>query len=419
MSTAVRTPASAGTATAAPASAKAPGTGTPAGSATAARLVRDPEVFGELAGQWDDLRRRSRSSTPFQSHAWLHSWWLSYGHPGRLRVVLVSRGGELVGAAPMMLTYTPLPTLVALGGDITDFSDVLLDDGDPDAAPALAGALHRVARGAVVDLREVRPGAAAERLYDAWAGPRRKLRDSVCLELPGVPMETLLERLPAPSAKRTRQKLRKIDKTGVTEHLVGPAEATAAVRTMLSLHELQWEGRGVTPEHLLPRFRAHLQRTVRKLVASGDAVLTEYRIGGETVASDISLSSADMVCGYLYGAHPRLRAARLDITTMLLRHDAAFAESSGRGTLSLLRGTEPYKLRWQPVPVPNQRFVLARREMAPGLALHTARILGRSAAAGLVRRYAARGGWTWRTRTTGRRSGSGRTAGGENRRTAG
>ncbi|GGO56191.1 glycosyl transferase family 1 [Streptomyces daqingensis] len=417
MSTAVRTPASAGTATAAPASAKAPAA--PEGTATSARLVRDPEVFGELAGQWDGLRRRSRSSTPFQSHAWLHSWWLSYGLPGRLRVVLVSRSGELVGAAPMMLTYTPLPTLVALGGGITDFSDVLLDDGDPDAAPALARALHRVARGAVVDLREVRPGAAAERLYDAWAGPRRKFRDSVCLELPGVSMDTMLERLPAPSAKRTRQKLRKIDKAGVTEHLVGPAEATAAVRTMLRLHELQWEGRGVTPEHLLPRFRAHLQRTVRKLVASGDAVLTEYRIGGETVASDISLSSEDMVCGYLYGAHPRLRAARLDITTMLLRHDAAFAESSGRGTLSLLRGTEPHKLRWQPHPVPNQRFVLARREMAPGLALHTAQILGRSLAAELVRQYAGGGGWMWRTRTAGQRSGNGRPAEGGARRTAG
>ncbi|MFC4496602.1 GNAT family N-acetyltransferase [Streptomyces ovatisporus] len=379
-------------------------TGRTASAATTATLLRDPDLFGELAMRWEDLRSRSKPATAFQSHAWLYSWWLSYGRPGRLRVVLVSRGGELVGAAPMMLTYTPLPTLVALGGDITDFCDVLLDDSCPEAAPVLARALHRVARGAVIDFREVRPGAAVERLYDAWPGTRQKLRDSVCLELPGVSMQTLLERLPAPSAKRTRQKLRKIDKMGVQEHTVPPPEAAAAVRTMLRLHELQWEGRGVTPEHLRPRFRAHLQRAVRRLAASGDAVLTEYRLGEETVASDISLTSADMVCGYLYGAHPRLRAARLDITTMLLRHDASYADSSGRRTLNLLRGTEAHKLRWQPVPVPNQRFVLARREMAPALGVHTAQILGRAFAAELVRQQAAGGGWMWRTRTGNRQA---------------
>ncbi|HWM36979.1 MAG TPA: GNAT family N-acetyltransferase [Streptomyces sp.] len=366
---------------------------------TAATLCRDPEEFGELAVQWDELRRRSHRSTAFQSHAWLYSWWLSYGRPGKLRVVLVRKDGELIAAAPMMLTYRPLPTLTALGGGITDFCDVLLDDECPEAAPALARALHQAARGTVVDLREVRPGAAAERLYDAWPGSRQKLRDSVCLELPGVPMETLLERLPVASAKRTRRKLRKIDKMGIEARSVPSSEAAAAVRTMLGLHELQWEGRGVTPEHLLPRFRAHLQRSVQKLAGSGDALLTEYRLGEETVASDITFISADMVCGYLYGAHPRLRDAKLDIATMLLRHDSAYADSSGRRTLSLLRGTESYKLRWQPMPVANQRFVLSRRELAPALGLHTAQIAGRAFAAEIVRQRAAGGGWMWRTRT--------------------
>ena len=69
----------------------------------------------------------------------------------------------------------PLPALAPLGGAITDFTDVLLDDSCPEAAPALAGALARAARGTVIDLREVRPGAAAERVYAAWRGPRRRL----------------------------------------------------------------------------------------------------------------------------------------------------------------------------------------------------------------------------------------------------
>ncbi|HEV7627613.1 MAG TPA: GNAT family N-acetyltransferase [Streptomyces sp.] len=370
---------------------------------TAVALCRDPQEFGELAGQWEDLRRRSSRATAFQSHAWLHSWWLSYGRPGRLRVVLVRRDGELIAAAPMMLTYRPLPTLVALGGGITDFCDVLLDDDCPQAASSLAHALHQAARGAVIDLREVRPGAAAERLYDAWPGSRQKLRDSVCLELPGVSMASLLERLPPPSAKRTRQKLRKIDKMGIQEHRVPPSEAAAAVGGMLRLHEMQWEGRGVTPEHLLPRFRVHLERAVGRLAVSGEALLTEYRLGDETVAAEITLASPDMVCGYLYGAHPQLRDNKVDITTMLLRNNASYADSSDRGTLNLLRGAEPHKVRWQAEAVTNQRFVLSRRQLAPALGLHTAQIAGRAFAAGIVRQRAA-GGWGWRGRPSGRKA---------------
>ncbi len=377
---------------------------------TRVTVCRDPQEFGELAGQWEDLRRRCRPATAFQSHAWLHSWWLSYGRPGRLRVVLVHSGGELLAAAPMMLTYRPLPTLVALGGAITDFCDVLLDDGHPQAARSLARALHQTARGAVIDLREVRPGAAAERLYDAWPGSRQRLRDSVCLELPGVSMESLLDRLPAPSAKRTRRKLRKIDKMGITEYRVPPSEAAASVPTMLRLHAMQWEGRGVTPEHLLPRFRAHLERAVRELAGSGDALVTEYRLGGETVAAEISLTSPDMVCGYLYGADPRLRAEKVDITTMLLRNNASYADSSGRATLNLMRGSEPHKLRWQGESVANQRFVLSRRQLAPALGLHTAQIAGRAFAAEMVRQRAA-GGWSWRSRPNGARTETEGTAG--------
>ncbi|OEV07137.1 GNAT family N-acetyltransferase, partial [Streptomyces nanshensis] len=356
---------------------------------TTASLCRDPARFGALAREWDELRRRGASATTFQSHAWLDSWWRSYGTPGRLRVVLVRERGRLVAAAPLMLRHRPLPTLAALGGGITDYCDVLLDDECPGAPAALAEAMRRASRGAVIDLREVRPGAAAERVYDVWHGARRRLPDSVCLELPGVSMDVLLERLPSASAKRTRQKLRKIDKMGIKEHEVLPSEAAGAVGTLLRLHAMQWEGRGVTPEHLRPRFRAHLERTVEHLVESGDALLTEYRVDDEPLASDILLSSGGLVCGYLYGAHPRLRAQRVDITTMLLRHAAAHADVTGGGTLSLLRGAEPHKRRWQAESAVNQRLLMARREAAPALALRSAQIAGRALAARAVRRSGA------------------------------
>lgn len=349
-------------------------------------VCRDPEQFAALAPEWRALHGRCRAATPFQSHSWLYSWWLSYGVPGRLRVILVRRGGRLVGAAPLMLTHRPTPVLVSLGGSISDFSDVLLDDSCAAlAAGALAEGLRCAARGALVDLREVRPGAAAEQLYAAWDGPRRSLVDSVCLELPGVSMDALLRRLPGARARGVRARLRRLDALGVEERSVPAHEVPAAVETLLRLHGLWWQGRGVTPEHLRPRFAEHLVRATREMVSSGEAELTEYRMDGRVMAADIMLLSADLAGGYLYGADPELRARKVDITAMLMRHDARHVVGTGRTILSLLRGTEPYKLHWRPEPVTNQRLLLSPRALRPALGLYAAQVTGRALVAAVVR----------------------------------
>lgn len=364
-------------------------------------ICRDPDRFGALAAEWTALHRRSGPATPFQSHAWLHSWWLSYGTPGQLRVVLVRRGGTLVAAAPLMLTHRPFPVLVQLGGTISDFSDVLLDDDHADsAAPALAKALATAARTAVIDLREVRPGAAAERVYECWDGPRDRLADSPCLELPAVPMDELLGRLPSSRAQRARAKIRKIDSLGIEERVVPGDEIPTAVERLLRLHRLQWRGRGVTPEHLSTRFAQHLTRSVRAMVDCGDATVTEFRLAGEVVAADLTLMSPRLAGGYLYGADPMLRERKIDVATMLLRESARRISADGHSTLSMLRGNEPYKHHWRPQTVVNQRLLLARGLLAPSLRLIATHAAARDRAAVLVneRLPAMKAGLARRTR---------------------
>ena len=288
----------------------------PAGSVLApvftTEVCRDADRFGQLGPDWTSLYRRCRTATPFQSHAWLHSWWLSYGRRGRLRVVLVRRDGDLVAAAPLMLVRRPFPVLVPLGGSISDFSDVLLDDDCPQAADELAGALAALARTAVIDLREVRPGAAVEQVHARWDGPRRELADSSCLELPAVPMDELLGRLASARAQRARAKLRKLDALGIEERVVPGNEIPAAVERLLALHRRQWQGRGVTPEHLSTRFSDHLVRSIRSMVEGGDArgdrVPAGRRGGGRAISR---CCRPQLAGGYLYGADPMLRERKV------------------------------------------------------------------------------------------------------------
>jgi hypothetical protein len=363
-------------------------------------LCRDPEAFAALGPEWNRLHGDCATATPFQSHAWLHSWWLSYGRRGRLRVVLVRLDGRLIGAAPLMLTHGPMPLLVPVGGGISDYGDVLVDGGHPrTAVAALERGLARAARHAVIDLREVRPGAAAQRLYETWKGARARLTDSVCMELPAAPVEELAKRMAAARAQRVRAKLRKIDALKIEAHPVPEPEVADAVAHLLRLHELQWRGRGVNPEHLRPRFAAHLVRATRAMARRGEAALTEYRMDGEVVAAALTLCSAHLAGGYLYGADPRLRERKVDVTAMLMRHDARQAADAGRGVLSLLRGAEPYKNHWRPEAVTNHRLLMSGAALEPLLRLHEARARLRDRAAETVReRLPAAVEWRMRLR---------------------
>lgn len=361
-------------------------------SGTVCELLTDEAAFADLAPAWGRLYRRCSTATPFQHHAWLHAWWRSYGTPGRLRLLVVRDGGDLLAAAPLTAVRRPLPALVPLGGAVSDYADVLVDDErGEEAVAALTAGLATAARTALLDFREVRPGGAVERVYARWNGPRRRVDDSVCLELPAVPMEELLARLPSAKAQRVRAKLRKLAALGVERRPVGPREVDRALGRLLELHALQWQGRKVTGEHLRPRFRAHLVRAAGAMVRSGDAVVTEFLLEGEVVAVDLTLLSPRLAGGYLYGAHPRLRERKADVAVMLLDACTEHTRNGGHDTLSLLRGDEPYKHHWRPETVVSQRLLMARRRTAPLLQAALCDAAARRRGKEVVRRWEARG----------------------------
>ncbi|MFI6035321.1 GNAT family N-acetyltransferase [Streptomyces sp. NPDC051315] len=370
-------------------------------------LVTAERDFAALAPAWGRLYRRCAAATPFQNHAWLHSWWLSYGGRGRLRLLLVRAGTDLVAVAPLMAVRRPLPALVPLGGAISDYGDVLVDDEHGEAAvAALTEGLAAAARTALIDFREVRPGGAMEQVYERWHGPRRRVNDSVCLELPAVPMDELVARLPSAKAQRVRAKLRKLTALGVERQVVHADEVDGALRRLLELHRLQWQGRKVTGEHLRSRFCEHLVRSVGPMVRSGDAVVTEFRLDDDVVAVDLTLLSRRLAGGYLYGAHPRLRERKADVAVMLLDACCEHNRGGGRGTLSLLRGNEPYKHHWRPEPVVNQRLLLARRPTAPLMSAVMCDVAARRRGRELLRR------WEESRRRAGREGPEGRDGGG-------
>jgi CelD/BcsL family acetyltransferase involved in cellulose biosynthesis len=334
-----------------------------------AEIRHADDAFDDLGDDWADLVARCATATPFQSYAWLRSWWRAYGKPGALRLALVRQDGRLVAAAPLMLRRRAgCPVLTPLGEPFADFTDVLVADDVAEAAPRLAAALLDEPGWHAIDLPEVRPGTAAgDRLAPAWSGRRWRTPASLCLELPASEMEELVRELPAHSRKTVRRRLNQLGRAGIEVSEAEPADAGRAVADLLRLHGRQWQGRGGNPEHLTLRFQEFLAGAVRDMLADGSAVLIEYRLDGRLAASSLVLVGRELAGGYLYGADPDLRD-RVDVTTMLLADVLPLAHRRGCPTMSMLRGAEEHKRRWRPAESANEGLLLARPGSARGAA---------------------------------------------------
>ncbi|WIM92887.1 GNAT family N-acetyltransferase [Actinoplanes oblitus] len=359
------------------------------GTGWTTETVRDDAAFRDLRDDWDELYRHCATASAFQSHGWLTGWWQGYARPGRLRLTVVRRHGRLVAAAPLMLDRRgAFGVLVPLGGALADHTEVLVaDDVAGPAARALAAALLAEPGWQAVDLPESRPGAVTgTAFWDAWPGRRYRLASSVCQDLPALPLTGFLAQLPGKQRRTARHGLVTLNRSGLVPHEVTADEADRAVADLLRLHELQWRGRGIDPEHVSPAFAAYLCRAVTAMLATGQAALVEYRAGDRLMASHLMFVSHDSLDGYLSGVDPALRKG-LDVTMTLLADALPRAHRLGLARVGFLRGEEPYKDRWRPRRVRNQRIVLVRPASVAGLG-YAARVRAGRAVVAAAKRHA-------------------------------
>src|SRR3982750_3356199 len=93
-------------------------------------ILENTQDFAALEEEWEDLYRNSSLATPFQSWAWLYSWWEAYGEGYELRLITIREANLLVGLIPLMLERRwGFGRLLFIGTGITDHLDVLAREG--------------------------------------------------------------------------------------------------------------------------------------------------------------------------------------------------------------------------------------------------------------------------------------------------
>jgi CelD/BcsL family acetyltransferase involved in cellulose biosynthesis len=330
---------------------------------TEIEIIDDARRFAALEDEWEDLYRDAPLATPFQSWAWLYSWWEFYGEGYELRLVTVRDEGLLVGIVPLMLRRRwGFGRLLFVGAGITDYLDMLVREGwEAHVSEAAREALRRIGSWHVAELHELRPSAAVWGVFDGWAGPRTRIHQTNC-DCPVIdvePWDELLASLSKNLRSTVRRNVRRADKDGIRCELVGPADARRAARNMVQLHREGWLGRDISAENLTRRFEAHLEAAAHRMTARDSGGISQLWRGNEVVLSVFWVFGRDFVGFYMLGASQET-LKRYQVSSLFIRDGLEMARERDVARLDLLRGEEPYKLRWTSQAVPNHKVILGR-----------------------------------------------------------
>jgi CelD/BcsL family acetyltransferase involved in cellulose biosynthesis len=324
-------------------------------------VLDNTQDFTSLEEEWEDLYRNAPLATPFQSWAWLYSWWEYYGEGYELRLVTIRDDGLLVGLMPLMLERRGgLGRLLFVGTGPTDYQDVLAREGwESRVSEAGVRALRQIDGWQVADLQQLRPEAAAWSLYEEWAGPRTCVWQDNFPVIDVKPWDEVLMSLSKNLRSTTRRTLRRAEADGVRCELAGADAVGRAARRWIALHREAWQGRNIVPEHLTQRFQSHLETAARRMTVRGLGGISEFWRDGELIISHFLVFGRDFVGEHLIGARQEA-LQRYQLSSLCIWDAMNVARSRKSSCLNLLRGEEAYKLRWSTGITTNYQAILGR-----------------------------------------------------------
>ena len=302
--------------------------------------------------RWNGLLDRSKFPSVFLTWQWQRHWAQTFAREHRLHLLSVTDDdGSLVGLLPLYEQETT--RLRLLGGvDVSDYLDIIAAAGrEEEVWQALLQ--HRKGQPVEWDLHAIRAASPTTSLVAALA-PAYGLHATTTVEerCPVLSLpETWDEYLAALSGKdrhELRRKMRKLERelpgTVVRSHHEHEGW-DEALSVFLRLHRLSKVGKARFMDEQMERF---FRDATRALAGAGWARLWFLDHEGSAVAGFLCLEYAGTVGLYNSGFDPV--HARLAPGIVLLAHVIKDAIDRRIPIFDFLRGEEPYKEGFGPIP---------------------------------------------------------------------
>lgn len=320
-------------------------------------VIDDAEELAALAPEWWRLWERSPTATPFQSPAWLISWWRAFA-PGRLQSVAAWEGESLVGLAPF---YAEGERLLPLGISVSDYLDVLMEPERADAVgEALVGFFGRFGAWRSWELSDLAPEALGLRLRPPPGCNDDCSPQTLCLAMPLPKSPDEVRQKISPKSRRAiAQAHNRAARRGkVTLQRLSEGTPDEAFQLLARLHEACWRRRDRPGVLADARVRQLHRDALGPLAARGLLRFHVARIGEEVASIYCGFHHRDRAYGYLTGYNPDFEFESPG--SLLLAHVIEESVREGAIEFDFLRGDEAYKRSWAPVERWNRKRVFER-----------------------------------------------------------
>jgi CelD/BcsL family acetyltransferase involved in cellulose biosynthesis len=325
--------------------------------------------FDALAGEWNDLLKRSTFDTLFLTWEWQRTWWEHLGEGDLLLITLHDDQGHLIGIAPLYRTVSARGErkLNIVGCvDVSDYLDIIVAQGhEREVYGALLDYLDsaEVARWDAAELCNVPEISPAHQALAEMAVERgyefRTLIEDVCpvIDLPAT-WDEYLASLDKKQRHEIRRKMRRIEREADVHWYIVDQDRNLSeeIEAFIELHQ---ESRADKDDFMDERMKGFFRAVAHVLQSSGWLQLAFIEVDGKQAASMLNFDYEDAILVYNSGYDPQ-RHAHLSPGIVLLAYCIQHAIELGRARFDFLRGDEPYKYRFGAKETKVYRLVIVR-----------------------------------------------------------
>ncbi len=254
------------------------------------------EDFRALEAAWGHLVAETSHTTVYESFAWLHSWWQSFGPLHRLYLLVIRTGDQLVGIAPLMLTDNRSfgfrrTALRFMGTPEADYCDFIGEDKTTIGEETLGYLLAHSEDWDTVDLSQVSERSPTVKILQSYlAGnsryPFRSKKIEVCpvFQFAGTEQERATFKIKRDKNTRTHINFFEADGPLVLEDLRDPATIRSHLFRFFHYHVRRWNGTPHPSRFLDNTHRAFFRSLVEALSPSGHISFLVLKYGRRPIA---------------------------------------------------------------------------------------------------------------------------------------
>lgn len=302
------------------------------------------KTFDNLRGSWEGLPPEMKRGPLFVLPGWLESWWRVFGAKTGLLLWEISKGGRVIGIAPLRVSKKEAMFIGDAG--ICDYLDFIISPGREDEFFSIL--LDELkARGITrLNLEALRPEStvltslasiARERGYKVSCPA---MGVAVALDLPRG-WTPYLEGLTAKQRHELRRKLRRLNEEGkVGFRVAGPPDAEANLDIFIDQFR---RSRRDKARFMNARMKTFFEVMTQAMAASGLIRLGFLELAGSPVASVLFLDYNNTRYLYNSGYDPGYRHLSVGLLAKVLCIRDAIGQ--GMACFDFLRGNEAYKYR--------------------------------------------------------------------------